>query len=106
MNKIEKFRELVLKDKKEYDRVRKIYHANPVNWTNNKRRLHGLPTLRGYTNKNRNMDCHYYWFSAETYALMEEIIDDALCDKFIGKQWTDNFVTVNGFGIGKCSVEQ
>nr|DAE65158.1 MAG TPA: hypothetical protein [Bacteriophage sp.] len=41
---------LAKEEKEEYERNKNAFYADPIHWSNNKRRRHGLPVLRGIVN--------------------------------------------------------
>lgn len=104
MDKITQFKELAQKDCEEYKKRRKSFYANPVHWSNNKRRGHGLPTLRGNANKCRSKVFHSYYISPETFNLMEDILCDAICCGIAGESYFDKFVTTKDLNVGDCDV--
>lgn len=40
--------------KKIIEKDKELFYSNPIHWANNKRRMMGLPVLRGNLNKSRN----------------------------------------------------
>ena len=56
MNKqlsIQQLKELLVQEKNIYEHNKVKFYSDPAHWSNNKRRMHGLHTLRGESNKDR-----------------------------------------------------
>lgn len=104
MDKITKFKELAQKDCEEYKKRKKAFYANPIHWNNNKRRRHGLSTLRGDANKYRDKFYHSFYISPDTYNLMESILDDAVECSITGESIFDKFPTPKDLNVGDCDV--
>ena len=75
-----KYEEAVNKLQKEKEE----FYANPLHWSNNKRRRYGLQTLRGRVNKTRKKVFNYY--DPYLFIVMEEIVDSK-----IKNEWSNEF---------------
>jgi len=82
------------------DKVNKIieyliqWKQNPLHWSNNKRRIAGLPVLRGKTNlKDRTLPSKLI-----LNQLIIEALDEEVC-KYI-KNFYKNFTNINNIKIG------
>ena len=61
---------------KEYRRKKEIFYNNPIHWSNNKRKMHKLPTLRWKLNKNRIKEYPAFHPSVRLYCIMEDLMDE------------------------------
>ena len=69
--------EEVLKEYREY--IQK-WNDNPMHWTNNKRKMHGYPTLRGSANRKDRFDPHgrkYISIKQRVFQAVYELIEQA-----------------------------
>lgn len=93
--------ELVHKEFKEYKIKRDKFYADPLHWDNNKRRRHGLHSLRGKVNKYRQKTFHSFQSHAVFYYI-EDLIAEVLpkkMDENFGK-----FVDVKDLAMGDAAV--
>ena len=72
----------------------KEFYSNPLNWTNNKRRMMGLSTLRGCVNKNRVREYPSFRVPKKVFDLIAEYIVEVF-DQIYADDIA-NFVSVNG----------
>lgn len=71
--------EQILKEElKKYEHDKAEFEANPLNWSNNKRRRLGLPTLRSSLNKNRKTKFHSFKPTPRIFFALEETIEELL----------------------------
>ena len=91
---------LVYKEKEDYEKKKKDFYDNPLHWSNNKRRRHHLPVLRGSVNKYRSKRYPSFYPTARTYYLIEDVMDDILTDNFKNNEFFNQFVDVKDLNIG------
>ena len=71
--------EQILKEEKERYELDKIaFESNPLHWSNNKRRLYGMNTLRGSFNKNRLKNFRSFNLANTIFYIIEDAIDKLL----------------------------
>lgn len=92
--------EIVRKEKEDYEKKRADYYNNPLHWSNNKRRRHHLPVLRGSINKNRSKRYPSFHPTARICCLIEDVMDDILTDNFKNNEFFNQFVDVKDLNIG------
>lgn len=92
--------EIARKEKEDYDKKRADFYNNPLHWSNNKRRRHHLPVLRGNINKNRSKRYPSFHPTARICCLIEDVVDDILTDNFKNNKFFNQFVDVKDLGIG------
>jgi hypothetical protein len=90
----ERIKRLAKEELEEYRRRKTIFNSNPLHWTNNKRRKHHLPVLRGSINKNRTKKYHGFNISREMYSEFEDAVTDAIL-YHLSLSYFENFVSVN-----------
>lgn len=91
---------ILLKEKEQYEKYKVEFYADPIHWSNNKRKQHGLPVLRGKTNKNRNTKFHSFKPTPRVFFVIEDIIDKTIGDKFNNNNFFNRFVEVKDLKIG------
>ena len=92
--------EIARKEKEDYDKKRADFYNNPLHWSNNKRRRHHLPVLRGNINKNRSKRYPSFHPTARICCLIEDVVDDILTDNFKNNKFFNQFVDVKDLNIG------
>ncbi len=80
---------------KKHEEAERAFYANPLHWSNGKRRMHGLCPLRGKLNKHRKTE---YEFHPSPYVMqaIEEIIDLKIKENL---RYQD-FVTIKDMNFG------
>ncbi len=91
----ERIRTALQEEREKYENERLLFYSNPLHWSNNKRKINGLHTLRGQVNSVRCKKFHSFYPTAHLFPLFEEIIDETLKDKFQNDKYFYNFVTFN-----------
>ena len=86
--------EIARQEKEDYENKRIAFYNNPLHWSNNKRRRHSLPALRGNTNKCRAKKYPSFRPTARFFCLLEDTIDDILSDKFESNEFFEKFVDI------------
>lgn len=94
-------RELVRKEYEKYKTKRAKFYADPLHWTNNKRRRHGLHSLRGKVNKYRQKTFHSFQSPAVFYYL-EDLIAEVLPKKM--DENFSKFVDVKDLALGDANT--
>lgn len=93
--------ELARKEFEEYKIKRAKFYADPLHWTNNKRRRFGLNALRGKVNKYRQKNFHSFQ-SPVIFYYLEDLIAEILpkkLDENFGK-----FVDVKDLVTGDTNI--
>ncbi len=93
---------LAREELKEYRRKKKAFYDNPIHWSNNKRRTHGLPTLRGSVNKYRLKEYPGFFPSVRFFGMMEDLFDEILITTI--EDDFNSFVEVKDLAAGDANV--
>lgn len=70
--------QILQEELRKYEHDKAEFEANPLNWTNNKRRRFRLPTLRGSFNKNRKTKFHSFKPTPRIFFALEAAIEEIL----------------------------
>lgn len=75
------------------------YFTNPSYWSNNKRRMHGIPMRRKGGRKKKSF---YQLLISKRrfYGLLEEMIDEVISNSLKDTEWFNTFVDVNDMTCG------
>lgn len=95
---------LAREELEEYRRKKKAFYDNPIHWSNNKRRRHGLSVLRGDINKYRSKIYPAFHPSVKFFGLLDDIITETLVDKFKNNEYFNSFVEVKNLAVGDANV--
>ena len=93
-------KEILRQEKKEYEIKKKEFYENPLHWSNNKRRMRGLPVLRGMNNKYRSKKFHSFKPTPRVFFLMEDIVEEMICNSWKDNNFFDKFVDFKDIDIG------
>ena len=93
---------LAREELEEYRRKKKAFYDNPIHWSNNKRRTHGLPTLRGSVNKYRLKEYPGFFPSVRFFGMMEDLFDEILITTI--EDDFNSFVEVKDLAAGDANV--
>lgn len=97
--------EVILRqEKEEYETKKREFYENPIHWSNNKRRMHGLPVLRGINNKYRSKKFHSFKPTPRVFFLMEDIVEEMICNSWKDDEFFDKFVDIKNIDIGDKDV--
>lgn len=88
------------KRKWEFDKAE--FEANPMHWSNNKRKRFGMPTLRGPINKNRATKFRSFKPTPRVFFMIEDIIDETL-PQHLNKHF-NQFVDVKNINCGNSNT--
>lgn len=94
------FEERLRLEKEKYEKEKEEFYSNPIHWNNNKRRMYGLPLLRGRVNKERSKVFPSFRSNAVFY-IIEDTIDEVLGDKLIRDEFFGEFVSFKNFAISQ-----
>lgn len=83
MDTFEAIRKVLLDEKNKYDDDRAEFYANPDNWANNKRRMHGMKVIRGKKNKGRIKDYKAFHPSDYAFTKVISLIEEEVCKSFV-----------------------
>ena len=92
--------EIARKEKEDYEKKKTDFYNNPLHWSNNKRRRHHLPVLRGSINKNRSKQYPLFHPTTRICCLIEDVIDEVLTDNMKNNKFFRQFVDVKNIGVG------
>ncbi len=84
-------------DYDKYIQERTRFYINPLHWNNNKRKIHGLHTLRGDVNKFRLKEFPSFRISDTFFGLIEDVIDEIIKEEF--PKFQKNFVEINDIAL-------
>lgn len=90
----------ILEEKRKWELDKIEFESNPLHWSNNKRKMHGMNTLRGSLNKNRKKKFHVYRPSYKMFSFIEDMVCRKL-QYIYQNDFFNNFVDVKDLGIGK-----
>ena len=93
---------LAREELEEYRRKKKAFYANPIHWSNNKRRRHGLPVLRCSVNKCRLKEYPGFHPSVRFFGMMEDLFDEILITTM--EDNLNSFVEVKDLAVGDANV--
>lgn len=96
--------EIARQEKEEYEKKRIAFYNNPLHWSNNKRRRHNLPALRGNINKCRAKRYPSFRPTARFFCLLEDTIDRVLTNKFKSNEFFGKFVEEKDLNIGSSKT--
>ena len=92
--------EILRQEKEEYEIKKKEFYENPLHWSNNKRRIRGLHVLRGRVNKCRSKKFHSFKPTPRVFFLMEDIVEEMICNSWKDNKFFDKFVDIKDIDIG------
>ena len=92
--------EIARKEKEDYEKKKTDFYNNPLHWSNNKRRRHHLPVLRGNINKYRSKRYPSFHPTTRICCLIEDVIDEVLTDNMKNNNFFRQFVDVKNIGVG------
>ena len=68
-------------EKDAYKAKKKAFYADPMNWTNNRRKMMGLPTLRGAAHRHRQTIYPPFKLSSQLYLDIKFFVDSEIENK-------------------------
>lgn len=95
---------LAKEEKEEYERNKNAFYADPIHWSNNKRRRHGLSVLRGDINKYRSKIYPVFHPSVKFFSRLDDIITEILEDNFKNNEYFNSFVEEKDLAVGDAKV--
>ena len=93
---------LAMEEKEEYERNKNAFYADPIHWSNNKRRRYGLSVLRGSVNKCRLKEYPGFHPSVRFFCMMEDLFDEILITTM--EDNLNSFVEVKNMAAGDANV--
>ena len=93
-------KEILRQEKEEYETKKREFYEDPIHWSNNKRRIHGLPVLRGMNNKYRSKKFHSFKPTPRVFFLIEDIVEEMICNSWKDNKFFDKFVDIKDIDIG------
>ena len=91
--------EILRQEKENYEIKKKEFYENPLHWSNNKRRMHGLPVLRGRVNKCRSKKFPSFRPTPRVFFLIEDIIEESFCKDWKDDKFFNKFVDIKNIDI-------
>lgn len=95
---------LAKEEKEEYERNKNAFYADPIHWSNNKRRRYGLSVLRGDINKYRSKIYPVFHPSVKFFGRLDDIITEILEDNFKNNEYFNSFVEEKDLAVGDAKV--
>lgn len=93
-------KEILRQEKEEYEIKKKEFYENSLHWSNNKRKIRGLPVLRGRVNKCRSKKFHSFKSTPRVFFLIEDIIEETLCKNWENDKFFNKFVNIKNIDVG------
>lgn len=95
---------LAMEEKEEYERNKNAFYADPIHWSNNKRRRNGLSVLRGDVNKYRSKLYPAFRPTVKFFDLLDDIVAETLENNFKNNEYFNSFVEVKDIVVGDANV--
>ena len=95
-------KQILEEEKRKWESDKAEFEANPVHWSNNKRRRFGMSTLRGSLNKNRITKFHSFKPTPRVFFAIEDIIEELLSQKI--DENFNQFVDVKNMSFGDSNT--
>lgn len=95
---------LAKEEKEDYERNKNAFYADPIHWSNNKRRRHGLFVLRGDVNKYRSKLYPAFRPTVKFFDLLDDIVAETLENNFKNNEYFNSFVEEKDIAIGGAKV--
>lgn len=95
---------LAKEEKEEYERNKNAFYADPIHWSNNKRRRHGLSVLRGDVNKYHSKLYPAFRPTVKFFDLLDDIVAETLENNFKNNEYFNSFVEEKDIAIGGAKV--
>ena len=95
---------LAKEEKEEYERNKNAFYADPIHWSNNKRRRHGLSVLRGDVNKYRSKLYPAFRPTVKFFDLLDDVVAETLENNFKNNEYFNSFVEEKDIAIGGAKV--
>ena len=95
---------LAKEEKEEYERNKNAFYADPIHWSNNKRRRHGLSVLRGDVNKYRSKLNPAFRPTEKFFGLLDDIVTETIENNFKNNEYFNSFVKEKDLAVGDEKV--
>ena len=92
--------EILRQEKEEYETKKKQFYENPIHWSNNKRKIRGLPVLRGRINKCRSKKFPSFKPTPRVFFLIEDTIEETLCKNWKNDKFFNKFADIKNIDVG------
>lgn len=76
----------------DYEAAQKNFYNDPLHWSNNKRRRHGLPALRGNINQERSKHFRSFRPSVRLFNLIADATSEQISTNLQGSEYYCKFV--------------
>lgn len=100
----QEIKEMAIKEKENYEIAKKKFYDDPLHWSNNKRRRHGLHVLRGNVNKYRSKTFRSFMPSIRFFSLVEDTVNEILGSKLESGEYFNKFVAAKDLSGGDYSI--
>ena len=95
---------LAKEEKEEYERNKNAFYADPIHWSNNKRRRHRLSVLRGDVNKYRSKTYPAFRPTVKFFCLLDDIVAETIENNFKNNEYFNSFVEEKDIAICDAKV--
>ena len=95
---------LAKEEKEDYKRNKNAFYADPIHWSNNKRRRHGLSVLRGDVNKYRSKLYPAFRPTVKFFGLLDDIVTETIENNFKNNEYFNSFVEEKDIAVGDANV--
>lgn len=92
--------EILRQEKEEHEIKKKEFYENPLHWSNNKRKIQGLPVLRGRINKCRSKKFPSFKPTPRAFFLIEDTIEETLRESGKNDKFFNKFVDIKNINVG------
>ena len=96
--------EILRQEKEEHEIKKKEFYENPLHWSNNKRKVRGLPVLRGRINKCRNKKFPSFKSTPRAFFLIEDTIEETLRENWENDKFFNKFVDIKNIDVGNKNL--
>ena len=94
-------KEIIAKEKCQYILDKGAFEADPLHWSNNKRRRNGLSVLRGICNKKRQTEFRAFSPTPHVFFIIEDIIEETIGKYCASDKFYEQFVDIKDCKLGE-----
>lgn len=98
-------RDIIRKEREDYEYNKNLFYSNPIHWSNNKRKLHGLPVLRLSVNKYRAKKYHVFRPTANVFFILSDLVDNILDYRLSQPDFLNSFVEVKNISQNTVGMD-
>lgn len=96
----QEIKDIINEEKIKWEKDKAEFESNPIHWTNNKRKMKGLPVLRGKANKHRVTKFRSFKPTPRVFFTIEDVIDEMISDNLATSEYFNKFVDVRDMWLG------